>query len=254
MKQIIRFSKFFLPAAIISITLAVLGISGYFIHNGFNLGVDFQAGLIQEIQFAPTALRMTYNGRGIASVSVDRTNLTIVISGVGIDEIQHDFPYSSYGTIGELVRGLSSIEGLQAEARASNNTRSSSLLQSAQNSPQLGSIPYVLHHILPNAESIQIDRVRTSLSPLGTVSVQVLGEPSERRFMIRMEDSEITSISGAPSEMIISALESTFGQGEVAVTRSDYVGSRFSKNLTDQIGVLVSLTLLLVLVYMSFRF
>jgi preprotein translocase subunit SecF len=32
------------------------------------------------------------------------------------------------------------------------------------------------------------------------------------------------------------------------------VGSRFSKNLTDQIGVLVSLTLLLVLVYLTFRF
>jgi preprotein translocase subunit SecF len=52
----------------------------------------------------------------------------------------------------------------------------------------------------------------------------------------------------------MSALEGTFGQGEVAVTRSDYVGSRFSKNLTDQIGVLIGFTLLLVLLYMSFRF
>jgi preprotein translocase subunit SecF len=40
----------------------------------------------------------------------------------------------------------------------------------------------------------------------------------------------------------------------VAVTRSDYVGSRFSKQLTDQAGLLLALTLLLILIYASFRF
>ncbi|GHV68999.1 hypothetical protein AGMMS49928_09960 [Spirochaetia bacterium] len=100
------------------------------------------------------------------------------------------------------------------------------------------------------------------MTPLGTVSVQILGEPAERRFMIRMEDSEIKgetaadgSASGAvPAEKIISTLETTFGEGGVAVTRSDYVGSRFSKQLTDQAGVLLGLTLLLILAYASIRF
>jgi preprotein translocase subunit SecF len=36
--------------------------------------------------------------------------------------------------------------------------------------------------------------------------------------------------------------------------RSDYVGSRFSKDLTDQAGMLVVLTLLLILIYSSIRF
>jgi len=57
-----------------------------------------------------------------------------------------------------------------------------------------------------------------------------------------------------PAEKIIAALETNFGAGGVAVTRSDYVGSRFSKQLTDQVGVLMALTLLLILIYASIRF
>jgi preprotein translocase subunit SecF len=41
MRKILRFSGFFLPAAVISIVLAVTGITGFFIKGGFNLGVDF---------------------------------------------------------------------------------------------------------------------------------------------------------------------------------------------------------------------
>jgi preprotein translocase subunit SecF len=72
--------------------------------------------------------------------------------------------------------------------------------------------------------------------------------------MIRMEDDELNAEKGVPAEKIIEALENSFGAGGVAVTRSDYVGSRFSKNLTDQVGILMGLTLLLVFVYISFRF
>jgi preprotein translocase subunit SecF len=40
----------------------------------------------------------------------------------------------------------------------------------------------------------------------------------------------------------------------VAVTRSDYVGSRFSQQLAGQAGLLFALTLLLILAYASIRF
>jgi preprotein translocase subunit SecF len=72
--------------------------------------------------------------------------------------------------------------------------------------------------------------------------------------MIRLEDSEIGDTGRAPAERIISTLESNFGEGEVALIRSDYVGSRFSKNLTDQAGILLALTLVLILIYSSIRF
>ncbi|MDR3171757.1 MAG: protein translocase subunit SecF [Treponema sp.] len=257
MKRIITFSKYFLPAAIFSSGLIILGLIGYGVKGGFNLGVDFQAGLIQEVQFAPTAFRLTYSGRGNASISFDRNNLYIVISGAGVEGVTYPFPFTAYGTLDALVTGLASVEGLQAAAVASGTIQTPWLVYSAQGNPQLGSEPYIVHYLPPGAELIPIENVRESLASLGTVSVQVLGTPEERRFMIRMEDSELND-SGVPAEQIIKALEANsalgVGVGGVAVTRSDYVGSRFSKQLTDQAGILMVLTLLLILIYASIRF
>jgi len=255
MKKIIRFSKFFLPAAIISAIIAIAGIAGYFSLGGFNLGVDFRAGLIQEVQFAPTAFRLTYNGPGIASVSLSRTGLDIVISGAGLEERTHRFPFISYPTQGDLARGLRAVEGIGVSEAAPGSVNSAWFIQSAQSSPRLEAVtPFIVHYLPPDAMPVLIEDVRASLLPLGTVSVQELGIRSERRFMIRMEDSELDSVRGVPAEKIIASLENTFGQGEVAVTRSDYVGSRFSKHLTDQVGVLLTFTLLLMLIYMTIRF
>ncbi|MDR0497195.1 MAG: protein translocase subunit SecF [Treponema sp.] len=254
MKQIIYFSRYFLPAAIFSIILTGLGITGYFL-MGFNLGVDFQAGLIQEIQFAPTAFRLTYNGPGNASISLSRSAIDIVISGAGIDELTHRFAFAFYPSQAELVRGLRGVEGLGVTEPASSAAQSSWLIQSAQSSPRLSAdYPFVIHYLPPGAALVRIEDVRSSLIPLGTVSVQNLGNPVERRFMLRMEDSEIGSGRNVPAERIINALETTFGRGEVAVTRSDYVGSRFSKQLTDQAGILTAMTLLLILAYCTLRF
>jgi preprotein translocase subunit SecF len=253
MKRIIRFSTLFLPAVILSALLIAAGIAGYFVKGGFNLGVDFQAGLIQEVQFAPSAFGLTWSGRGNASVSFDRGNMYIVVSGAGIEGVTHTFPYAQYPEIGNLTAALASVEGVGVTAMAPADAQSVWLVQSTQGNPLLGSDPYVVHYLPAGSPEIPIEDVRTSLQSLGTVSVQVLGERAERRFMIRMEDSEIEG-EGVPAERIISALEQAFGTGGVAVTRSDYVGSRFSKQLTDQVGVLLTLTLLLILIYASIRF
>jgi preprotein translocase subunit SecF len=255
MKRIITFSRFFIPAAILSFTLIALGITGYLI-MGFNLGVDFQAGLLQEIQFAPTAFSLTYNGSGNASISLSRTSLDIVISGVGVEELSNRFTYISYPTQGDLVRALRGVEGIGVSETGSSSTATSSFVLSAQSSPLLeASRPFVIHYLPPDARQIRIDEVRTSLLSLGTVSVQNLGTPAERRFMIRMEDTAMNSrATGITAERIIAALESTFGAGEVSVTRSDYVGSRFSKQLSDQAAGLLAMTLLLILAYCSVRF
>ena len=256
MKRIIRFSRFFIPAAVISTIIIILGVAGYVMNRGFNLGVDFQAGLLQEVQFASTAFRLTYDGPGNASISMGRNNLDIVVSGAAVEEVTHRFALSAYPSQADLTRALRAIEGMHVSEAASSNIRSSWLIQSAQSSPLLDAInPFVIHYLPPDAKPVQIQDVRFSLLSLGTVSVQALGTRDERRFMIRMEDKELDADSrGVSAERIMTALENSFGVGEVAITRSDYVGSRFSKNLTDQVGVLLSLTLLLMLAYMAFRF
>ena len=251
--KIVHFSRGFFPAAVISLALIIAGIAGYFIRGGFNLGVDFQAGLIQEVQFAPRAFSLTYRGPGNASVSLDRGNLYIVISGAAVEGVTHTFPFETYRTMDALSAAIRDAGGVGVELSAPGSTPVSLLVQSAKGNPQLGAEPFVLHYLPPDAAPIAIEDVRSCLQALGTVSVQVLGTPQERRFMIRMEDEQGGS-GGAPAERIIAALESAFGQGGVAVTRADYVGSRFSKNLTDQAGLLMGLTLLLILGYASVRF
>ncbi|GHV64455.1 protein-export membrane protein SecF [Spirochaetia bacterium] len=257
MKRIIPFSRYFLPAAILSTVLAVTGIVGYVVKGGFNLGVDFQAGLIQEVQFAPTAFSLTWTGRGNATVSFDRTSLYIVISGAGVEGITHQFSFAEYETVGALTGALSSrVEGIAVKTQAPGNSLSQWLIHSAQGNPQLGNVPYVVHYLASGSAPIPIGDVRDSLISLGrTVSVQQLGADADRHFMIRLEDSELENAGGGvPAEKIISTLESSFGAGGVAVIRSDYVGSRFSKNLTEQAGILLGLTLLLILAYSAIRF
>ncbi|MDR0399734.1 MAG: protein translocase subunit SecF [Treponema sp.] len=256
MKRIIRFSRFFIPAAVISTVLAVGGIVGFIAMGGFNLGVDFQAGLLQEVRFAPTAFSLTWTGRGAASVSFDRSKLDIVISGAGVESQTLSFPFAEYGTVGALAGGIrsNSPEGLSIEVKAPADAQSQWLIFSAQVSPLLGTSPFVVHYLSPGSAPIAIREVRESLVSLGrTVSVQQIGQDADRHFMIRLEDSEIEE-DKIPAERIISVLENYFGQGGVAVIRSDYVGSRFSKDLTDQAGMLLALTLLLILVYSSVRF
>jgi preprotein translocase subunit SecF len=257
MKRIVRFSRFFLPAAIISTVLALSGIAGYVIKGGFNLGVDFQAGLLQEIRFAPTAFSLIWAGRGSASVSFDRNKLDIVVSGAGVESRTVSFPFAEYGTVGALVaaiRSSDSLEGISVDLKASPDIQCQWLIFSAQTNPLLGAEPVGVHFLAPGTASVTIREVRESLVSLGrTVSVQQLGQDTDQHFMIRLEDSEV-EVEKISGEKILSVLEAYFGQGNVAVIRSDYVDSRFSKDLTDQAGTLLGLTLLLILIYSSVRF
>jgi preprotein translocase subunit SecF len=111
---------------------------------------------------------------------------------------------------------------------------------------------YWVHYLPQDAAPIPLEEMREALDGLGEAAVQVLGEPAERRFMIRMQDSELGQ--NFDTANIVKALDGHFGEGEAAVTSSNYVGSRFSKNLAGDAAWLLGATLLLILVYASIRF
>jgi len=252
MKNNIRFTKFFLPAAIISCAIIAVGLTGFFT-KGFALGVDFQAGLIQEVKLAPTAFNLRWSGTSSAILSYDRSGLYIVVSGSGIENKTYNFPFSEYETTGSLAQAMTQqLDELEFSAIARADVNTQWLQFSSQGNPYLGEIPYLVHYLSPQSEIIDISEVRTAMAGIGQgVSVQNLGVPQDRHFMIRIEDKDDGRVK---SDQIIDVLEAHFGKGEVAVLRSDYVGSRFSKDLTDQAGILTVLTLLLILIYASIRF
>jgi preprotein translocase subunit SecF len=246
----IRFSKGFFPAIIVSGVIIVIGLVSL-IKDGFNFGVDFRAGLIQEVQFASPAFSLTYTGQNNASVSMTRTQIDIVISGANVENTASVFPFAQYDTIGSLTNALSLIDGITVNTHAASGTSTAYFIQSAHGNPKLGETPYIVHYLPPGSPEIPINEVRAALSPLGTVTVQELGNKEERRFMIRMEDKTGETV---PTEAVVTALESVFGDDSVAVTRSDYVGSRFSKQLQSQAGILFLATLALILIYAAIRF
>jgi preprotein translocase subunit SecF len=255
MKRIIPFSRFFLPALIFSLVLIVSGIVVYIIKGGFNLGIDFKAGLIQEVQFAPTAFTVSYNGKGNATISFTRNGLEIVISGSDTDGATYNYNFSEYTTLDSLVPAITGgVEGINIETKAPGETATAWFIQNAHGNPQINAEPYTVHYLEPGSPEIELSEVRESLASVGEPSVQVLGNPGDRHFLIRIDDDAGTDGGAANSDRVVKSLEAAFGEGDVVVTRSDYVGSRFSKQLADQAGILMFLTLLLILIYASIRF
>jgi preprotein translocase subunit SecF len=253
MKRTIQFSRAFVPTLVFSLVLIVFGLIGFFT-KGFNLGIDFQSGLIQEVQFAPPALKLTYSGTAAASISINRPQIDVVISGAGAENITHTFPVVEYQTLDSLIAGLNAIEGMSVTSLVPGNTETRSLIQSARGDSRLSAVPYTVHYLASGEQLISIEEVRSSLISLGDVSVQILGDPADRKFMIRIDEEENAESESVSAETLIDTLESSFGEGEAALISSSYVSSRFSQNLTNQVGVLIGLTLLLILIYASIRF
>ncbi|GHV84456.1 protein-export membrane protein SecF [Spirochaetia bacterium] len=256
MKRIVSFTRFFIPAVIFSTALIIAGISGY-VKRGFNMGIDFQAGLIQEVQLVPRAFSLNYDGPGNAVITLNNTSLTITVSGVGVQGFSYQYLLSDYGTIGGFAQALDQVEGISAAVDVSGSTPFRFLVLDAQSAPVLPSSAetasaYWVHYLPQAAAEVSLEEVRSALVSLGEPAVQVLGDPSERRFMVRMQDSDLDANFNTAN--IGKALEARFGEGEAAVTSSNYVGSRFSKNLADQAVVLLGATILLILVYASIRF
>ena len=253
MKKTIRFSKLFVVAAIISFILVAFSISGYILNDGFALGVDFQAGLIQEVQIAPTAFSLRWNGTANATFTHNSRGIDIIISGSGVENRTDSFYYSDFTSVGSLASAIrQQLEDMDIEV-TNQGIQTQWLVFSSLNNPYLGSdTSYVVHYIDPNSSPVDISEVRTAMAGFSQgVSVQNLSVPERRQFMIRVEDKDEGRVT---SNEIVQVLETYFGRGNIAVLRSDYVGSRFSKDLTDQAGILISLTLLIILIYSTIRF
>jgi preprotein translocase subunit SecF len=249
MKQIIRFSKLFKPAAIFSTVVVLIGVVGYIVFGGFNLGVDFKAGLMQEIQFAPHALDLTYAGDGSAVINYTTTGLNIVVVGTAGENVTHSFTYAAYPTLGVMADALEKqAPGVKVKLAVAKDTRSEWLLQSAIGTPQLSDKPYPLHYLKPGSAAIDIGKLREALKPLGAASVQVLGQPEERRFMLRLDNDALTT------DKVVSTLEKTFGVGDVAVNSSQRIGSQYSKSLLHNAIFVIAGALILILAYSAFRF
>lgn len=257
MKRIIRFSKFFVPAVIMSSTIILLGLIGYFT-KGFNLGVDFQAGINETIQLALPAGQVSFTGKGNAELTISESQLTVVFSGAEAQKRTVTLDYKTYPTIGDIVAALAKEPEIKVTTTAGSDALpSSSLVPTYQGNSLLSQNPINLYRTPVNEGEryASIETVRSALMPLGEVSVQTINPASLQRYLVRVrDDGKDPQFTTTVSQTIRQLIEDKVGKDRVVVVKTDYVGPRYSQTLGTQSAWLVALTLLLILIYSAIRF
>ncbi|HPE89350.1 MAG TPA: protein translocase subunit SecF [Spirochaetia bacterium] len=255
MKRVINFHKAFLPAALASTAVILAGLVS-FAMMGLNLGVDFQAGINQSVRLAYPAAELSYDGPGSPVLSIGENEASLVFSGADVESRTVAWDLRTVGTIADLA-GLLKAEGVTASVRDGAGLSADLLVPTYQGDYTLGSKP-VLVHRSPKSEAEafgSIDEVRAAVSSLGSVSVQNVGGDDSMQYLIRVsDDGSDKGFSEKTPGRIRAALESAFGAGKVVVIKTDYVGARFSKDLSSSAWKLSLFTALAILTYATIRF
>lgn len=268
--RVLKFSKMRYIMFVLSIIVIAAGMSLLINNGGFNLGIDFKAGLSQRIQIAPEACRISYTGAGEARLNVGNNRLTLTITNPDATIDSYEFPFSRYTTLAELINGmpgaegLSTISGVAAEtlydpenlAAGPRNVLPTEQIAGLEYPVYLSEGPAVLNMINGNqSRYISLDSFRETLAPLGNSQIQIIGEPYEQEFQVRVEDpGDVDDFSSITTEKVTSLLSERYGADQVLVKQTDYVGPQFSQELGRQVAVLTSFALLLILAYIWFRF
>lgn len=100
-----------------------------------------------------------------------------------------------------------------------------------------------------------IESVRGALSGVAGVQVQTVGAENLQQYSIRVSDpGDNPSFSSDASGQILEALEDEFGEGTIEELETAFVGPRFSQDLTQNMIILTTLALAVILIYIWIRF
>lgn len=255
MKHLIRFHKAFLPAVVFSVVLIAFSLIGL-LTKGFNLGVDFQAGINQYIMLAYPAAEVSYTGAGTPVLSIGENTATLVFSGATVEGRTVTYDLRTVGTINDLAAVMRD-EGVVMNIRDGAGLSADLLIPTYQGDFVLTESPVLIHRTPRNpSESFgSIDRIRSAVAGIGSVSVQNVGGKDSMQYIIRVrDDGTDRSFSEKIPGLIGAAVQKEFGEGTYVAMRTDYVGARFSQDLADNSWKVTLFTILVIMAYATFRF
>lgn len=254
MKKVLKFNKFFVPAVLISSVLIIAGIVGLFT-AGINFGLDFEPGMIENIRVVPTAIELTYSGNASVTVETSAQKVDFIISGSGADNETKSFAYITYETVGDMVTAMNQVNGVTAKAVAPVATKAADFFASSDKITKLSSETFRLYYAPENADIIPIEDIRTLFDDMEGCSVKQSGAVSENTFQIRTKDDGVENeASKLMQEEVLGRFVSQYGVANVAVIKTDFVGSKFSSSLATKSIFLVIVTLVLIFLYATIRF
>jgi len=255
MTRVINFDRSFKITVPISLALIFAGLVGVAV-MGFRNGVDFQAGLNTDIQFAPPSMKVSFAGTGTVRLSVTKAEVDVITQAPSGESKAFLFGYDKYPTLAAMTDALKTVPGVGVDLVADAGLPSNQILGASQTESTIGATPTVLHVRSRGDElAVSVESLRSSLKDFGSISIQRAGDAANREFMIRLEDSgKDPTFATTIHQKLVGALASAYGADNVIVNSSTFVGARFSKNLADQAVWMTLLTFLVILVYCSFRF
>lgn len=251
MKRVFPFSKYIVPAVILSAVLILSGLIPL-LTKGINFGIDFKPGLVTEVRLVEPVMELTYNGAASVAVEINPWDVTLVISGVGAENETRVYPFAEYATVGDMAAAMSGVEGVSAKAITASIPADGLFANSAVASI-LSSVPYDLYYS-GDGQLADAEAVRNALAGLEDVSVKVAGEGAAEVFQIRIGDSGDGRTSMDLQKSITDALAAAFGGDNVAIIKTDFIGAQFSGSLVLQSVLLVVAALFLIWIYATIRF
>ena len=251
MRRTIEFTRYRVPMLIISLVVIVAGLVVTVQRGGFNLSVDLEGGLSQQIQIARAAITLDLDEGAELQILVRQATERLIIrmaGGVGATELN----FVDYPTLGDLSRALADIPGVAAARSLQPDLSSVDLIPE---SPQPSGGRMVLHAKPDSGEPLSIDEVRNALGSIVNKTIKRIGPVSDQQFVIRVKlSSEDDTEMEAAQERVRVLLASAFGADSLIIRSTDFVGRRFSQILGQQAVWLVVVALLLIMVYVAFRF
>jgi preprotein translocase subunit SecF len=269
MKRVIQFSKarnFFFA---FSGLLLLIGIAGYIVNHGFNLGVDFQAGISFQFQIAPASFTVQYTGPDKVQISIPAGEQAITSPGDIIFTVtsakdgsrqSHPFAYKSYATVRELADAIAqSVPGVSVQVVGDAAARPTDLLPLTRPADITGTTVSVnLSPAAGRGVTATLPEVRSLLEGLDqSFTLQAVGAAGSQEFISRIPVKAGTNESTFQQDTeatLLKALEGKYGTGQVILKSSEFVGARMAQSLASQTIWLVIIALALILIYMMIRF
>lgn len=253
MKTVKQFNKAFPTCAILSLGIIIFGSVGFFT-RGINFGIDFVPGLVEEVRIAPAAIELTYKGSANVSVETSNVALSLVISGTGAENETKTFTFGQNPTINDMANALNGVEGISAVVVNSSSADAYGIYTDSASTSRLSSDQPVKLYVSDSSNNVAIDLVRESLASK-SVLVKELGDDSNRSFQIRaaMSKDDDKSVEILQNE-IIGSLKAKFGEDNIAIVKTDFVGSSFSSSNTVKSIILAFVTLFAIWFYATIRF
>lgn len=274
MKNVIPFTKLrFLMFGFSLILLVGFGL-GTFLQGGVNLGIDFAGGWNIQIQFAPVAFTIDYEGDNNYEVTILNNKLTLYdVKSEIKKQVGEPLNFNDYATIGGLTDEIERIiPGAAVTIRQFRDVSPLKIISKDTEMPLNRGIGILAHVPVQDKEDplfTSDNQVRDTLSPLGRMSVQHIGDnPLDQMYMLKVKEEDVLSDADEFSDLLSDEelkkqeiedqikkhLAGSFSIENILFKKSDFVGPSFSQEL--RIGALwsVLVAFLLILVYITIRF